>query len=186
MKSTSRWIGCLVFLWVGFLLCGCHSRDAEGNSLNQYENGATKALIRKLVPILDEQIGLTAQQVHDGEKTYVVTLGEIVAGRDFTPISVKWMNELKQGKERWISASVVAAAEPNFTAVDPYTRAPVYVIQLRLLNEVTQGEWNVEVGLSYKNYYAKQQWKINTQAEGYEVELVKTLQRGEATLPVKP
>jgi len=142
---------------------GCGPVDRDGVRLADYENSATEALVREVIRTLpDPNPGV--------EKSYSITLGEIISGRDFTAASVPFLKRLDDLKLRLISATVLTTVPPDNTIVDPDLRVAVYLIQVRSMRQTGGSTWEYEAAWSYKKHFQRQTWKV-TQVDGrYSVE----------------
>ena len=143
---------------------GCEPRDAAGGRLSEYESDATEALVREILRTLpDPNPGVP--------KSYAISLGEIVRGRDFTPASVPFMQRFADLKLRLISASVLTTVEPGNIIADPDLRVAAYVIQIRSMKRVDGAVWEYETAWSYKQSFQRKRWRMTRQEDGsYKVE----------------
>ena len=138
---------------MALFLTSCGPVDREGVSLASYETSATEALVREIIRTLpDVNPGVT--------KSYSISLGEIILGRDFTPASVPFMKRFADMKVRMVSASVLAVVPPDNMIVDPDLRVASFVIQIRTMKQTKGNEWEYEVGWSYKKLFQRQTWTV--------------------------
>jgi hypothetical protein len=140
---------------IAMVLCltACGPVDREGVSLAAYETAGTEALVREVIRTLpDVNPGVT--------KSYSISLGEIILGRDFTPASVPFMKRFADLKLRIVSASVLAVVQPDNMIVDPDTRVAAFVIQVRTMKQTKGNEWEYEIGWSYKKLFQRQTWTV--------------------------
>ncbi len=151
------------------ILVGCEPTDRNGEALTGYEIDPTEALVREIFRTLpDPNPGVP--------KSYSISLGEIVLGRDFTPATVEFLKRFDDLKLRLISAAVLATIEPNNTIADPELRIAAYVIQIRSMKRIEASTWEYETAWSYKRLFQRQTWRV-TLAEGkYRVEPLKVLE----------
>jgi hypothetical protein len=134
-------------------LVACGPVDRDGVALDSYESPATEALVREMIRTLpDPNPGVV--------KSYSITLGEIVLGRDFTPASVTFMDRLKDLKLRIVSASVLTTTPPDNSIVDPELRVAVYLIQIRSMKQTSGNSWQYEAAWSYKKHFQRQSWTV--------------------------
>lgn len=145
-----RLLPCL-FLLAVFTACG--PVDREGVSLATYETSGTEILVREIIQRLPD--------LNPGvKKSYSITLGEIVRGRDYTSASVPFLKRFDDLKLRLISASVLGTAPPDNTAIDPDFRVPVFVIQVRSMKQTSGNTWEYEAAWSYKKHFQRRMWKV--------------------------
>src|SRR5690606_20743893 len=115
----------------------CGPVDREGIRLDSYESDATEALVREMIRTLpDPNPGVP--------KSYSISLGEIVPGRDYTPASVPFLRRFDDLKLRMISASVLTTSPMDNIIVDPEQNIAVYVIQIRLMTTTGPDSWEYE------------------------------------------
>lgn len=145
-------------------LTGCKPVDQNGVRLVEYEIDATEALVREMIRTLpDPNPGVP--------KSYAITLGEIVFGRDFTPTSVEFIRRFDDLKLRIISASVLATIEPENTIADPEQRIAAYVLQIRVMKRLDAATWEYETAWSYKKFFQREKWRVTLEKTGtYKVE----------------
>ena len=144
---------CSLGLSTLLFLTACGPSDREGVSLETYESSATEALVREIIRTLpDPNPGVT--------KSYSITLGEIILGRDFTPASVPFLKRFADLKLRLISAAVLTTTPPDNMIVDPDSRVAVYLIQIRQMKQMTGNTWEYEAAWSYKKVFQRQAWKV--------------------------
>ncbi|MES2596308.1 MAG: hypothetical protein V4662_13270 [Verrucomicrobiota bacterium] len=146
-----------------FSLAACGPVDREGHSLADYESAGTEALLREVIRTLpDPNPGV--------QKSYSITLGEIVRGRDFTPASVPFMQRFADTKLRIISPTVLNVAPPEGTLIDPDLRVPIYLLQVRSMTQTSGSTWDYEVGWSYKKHFQRQNWKVTSNNGEWKIE----------------
>lgn len=168
MDSTWKILAATLSL---FLLAACGPVDADGRALAQYEQPATKALVLEMLRQLpDPNPGVP--------KSHALTLGEIVRGRDFTAASVPFMQELaKASGLRFVSPEVLTTAKPTNHAIDPDTRVPVFVLQVRSMKPVAAQSWEYEAAWSYKDRFERRRWKVSSSASGsYKAEALEVIE----------
>lgn len=145
------------------LLTACGPVDRDGNDLAAYESAPTEALVREIIR--------SAPELNPGvAKSYSVTLGEIVRGRDFTPASVPFLRRFDDLKLRLISASVLTTMPPSNDLIDPDLRVAMFLIQIRSMKQVSGDVWEYETGWSYKKQFQRQAWKVVGHNGQYRVE----------------
>lgn len=145
------------------LITSCGPVDREGRQLADYETAGTEALIREIIHTLPD--------LNSGvQKSYSITLGEIVRGRDYTSASVPFLKRFDDLKLRLISASVLGIAPPDNTAIDPDFRVPVFVIQVRSMKQVSGNTWEYEAAWSYKKQFQRRSWKVISNNGDWKVE----------------
>lgn len=153
------------------LISACGPIDREGTSLSTYESDGTEALVREIIRTLPD----LNPGVH---KSYSVALGEIIRGRDFTPASVPFLKRFDDLKLRMISASVLATAPPDNTAIDPDFRVPTFVIQISLMKQTSGNTWDYEAAWSYKKQFQRRKWKVTSVNGSWNVEAGGLIQGG--------
>lgn len=144
-------------------LAACGPVDREGHSLADYETAGTEALVREVIRTLpDPNPGV--------QKSYSITLGEIVRGRDFSPASVPFMQRFADTRLRIISPTVITTAPPEGTLIDPDLRVPIYLLQIRGMTQTSGSTWDYEVGWGYKKHFQRQKWKVTSDNGAWKVE----------------
>jgi hypothetical protein len=152
---------CLGIALLG-LLTACGPVDRDGVSLETYEAAQTEALVREIIRTLpDPNPGVA--------KSYSITLGEIVFGRDFTPASVPFMQRFADLKLRLISATVLTTTPPDNSIIDPDLRVAVYLLQIRSMKQTAGNTWEFETAWSYKKHFQRQAWRVTSQNGRYQV-----------------
>lgn len=145
------------------LINSCGPVDREGRLLADYETAGTEALVREIIRTLPD--------LNPGvQKSYSITLGEIVRGRDYTSASVPFLKRFGDLKLRLISASVLGTAPPDNTAIDPDFRVPVFVIQVRSMKQISGDTWEYEAAWSYKKQFQRRLWKVISKNGDWKVE----------------
>lgn len=148
MSFRSFCLGCCVLS-----LIACGPVDRDGQVLEKYESAATEALVREIIR--------TAPDLNPGvAKSYSITLGEIVRGRDFTPASMPFLRRFDDLKVRMISATVLTTMPPSNDIVDPDLRVAMFLIQIRSMKQVAGDMWEYEAGWSYKNQFQRKAFKV--------------------------
>jgi hypothetical protein len=150
---------------------GCGPVDADGRALRQYEQPATRALVLEILQRLPD--------LNPGvPKSHALTLGEILRGRDFTAASVPFMQELaKLSGRRFVSPEVLTTSAPSNHAIDPDTRVPVYVLQIRSMKPIGAESWEYEAAWSYKERFERRRWRVSGKApEAWHIEPLEVLE----------
>jgi hypothetical protein len=151
-------LGCCLLL-----LISCGPVDRDGQVLADYESAATEALVREMIR--------TAPELNSGvAKSYSITLGEIVRGRDYTPASMPFLKRFDDLKVRMISATVLTTMPPSNDIVDPDLRVAMFLIQIRAMKQTAGDVWEYEAGWSYKNQFQRLAWKVIGNNGQYRVE----------------
>jgi len=133
------------------ILAGCDS----SRELSVYETDAGEMAVRQLIKSLPELNPSVA-------KNYCIVLGEITQSGLMTPASTEFVKRFADLKLRFVNAIDLKVIEPGPIIVDNETRLATFVLQLRVVRQLSEAKWEAEMGWSYKDQFERKKMMLET------------------------
>lgn len=123
--------------------------------VNLFEGDAGEAAIRHVIQNLPELNPGVA-------KNYSIVLGEISRDGMMTPATTEFMKRLADLKLEFVNAIDLKAIEPDQIVVDNKNRLATFVLQLRVLRQLSTTTWEAETGWSYKRDFGRAKLRLES------------------------
>lgn len=136
-------------------LAGCHSSEDSGMPVHLFEGDAGESAIRHVIQNLPE--------LNPGvPKNYSIVLGEISRDGMMTPATTEFMKRFADLKLEFVNAIDLKAIEPDQIVVDNKNRLATFVLQLRVLRQLSTTTWEAETGWSYKRDFGREKLRLES------------------------
>lgn len=135
------------------LLTSCHSSEDAALPVNLFECDAGETAIRHVIS--------TLPALNPGvPKNYSIVLGEITRDGMMTPASPEFVKRFADLKLEFVSAIDLKAIEPDQIIVDNKNRLATFMLQLRVLRQLSPATWEAETGWSYKKDFGRSRLRL--------------------------
>ncbi len=128
-----------------------------------FEGDAGESAIRHVIQNLPELNPGVA-------KNYSILLGEISRDGMMTPATTEFVKRLADLKLEFVNAIDLKAIEPDQIVVDNKNRLATFVLQLRVLRQLSTTTWEAETGWSYKRDFGRA--KLRLESKGGKITVV--------------
>jgi hypothetical protein len=136
-------------------LAGCHSSENGGMPVDLFECDAGESAIRHVIQNLPELNPGVA-------KNYSIVLGEISRDGMMTPATTEFVKRFADLKLDFVNAIDLKAIEPDQIVVDNKNRLATFVLQLRVLRQLSTTTWEAETGWSYKRDFGRAKLRLES------------------------
>lgn len=136
-------------------LSACHSSDDAGMPVSMFECDAGEAALRHVIQNLPDLNPGVA-------KNYSIVLGEISRDGMMTPGSTEFVQRFADLKLDFVNAIDLKAIEPDQIIVDNKNRLATFVLQLRVLRQLSPVTWEAETGWSYKKDFGRERIRLES------------------------
>lgn len=137
------------------VLAACHSSEDAGMPVSLFECDAGEAALRHVIQNLPDLNPGVA-------KNYSIVLGEISRDGMMTPGTTEFVQRFADLKLDFVNAIDLKAIEPDQIIVDNKNRLATFVLQLRVLRQLSPVTWEAETGWSYKKDFGRAKLRLES------------------------
>lgn len=137
------------------LLAACHSSENGGMPVTMFECDAGEAVMRHVITTLPDLNPGVA-------KNYSIVLGEISRDGMMTPATDAFVKRFDDLKLEFVNAINLKAHDPDQIIVDNKKFLATFVLQLRVLRQLSPTTWEAETGWSYKKDFGREKLMLES------------------------